>query len=72
MFAHRTRFPYLQATVVQFAIDYYRLGVLTGEMAADILLGKKQMSDLEVLTSEPTKVYNEDICKSLGITVPAV
>ena len=54
------------------AIDYYRLGVLTGEMAADILLGKKQMSDLEVLTSEPTKVYNEDICKSLGITVPAV
>ena len=54
------------------AIDYYRLGVLTGEMAADILLGKKQMSDLEILTSEPTKVYNEDICKSLGITVPAV
>ena len=54
------------------AIDYYRLGVLTGEMAADVLLGNKQMSDLEVLTSEPTKVYNEDICKSLGITVPAV
>ncbi len=54
------------------AIDYYRLGVLTGEMAADILLGEKEIGDLEILTSEPTKVYNEDICKTLGITVPTV
>ena len=54
------------------AIDYYRLGVLTGEMAADILLGNKEMADLEILTSEPTKVYNKDLCAQLGITVPEV
>ncbi|MBQ8341441.1 MAG: ABC transporter substrate-binding protein [Clostridia bacterium] len=53
------------------AIDYYQLGVETGKMAADILLGKTAMADLEIKTLVPTVVYNEELCGKLGITVPA-
>ena len=52
------------------AIDYYALGVRTGEMAADILLGNKSISDIEIETLTPTVSYNEELCKALGITVP--
>ena len=40
-------------------------------MAAEILLGKKSASDIEIKTLTPTVVYNEEICSALGITVPA-
>ena len=53
------------------AIDYYELGVETGKMAAKVLLGEAQVSDIEVATLTPTVVYNEDLCSQLGITVPA-
>lgn len=52
------------------AIDYYELGVQTGKMAAQILLGEKQVSDIEVMTLTPTVTYNEELCQKLGITVP--
>ena len=52
------------------SIDYYQLGVETGKMAADILLGKKAPSDISVLTITPAVVYNNDLCSALGITVP--
>lgn len=52
------------------AIDYYELGVETGKMAAEILLGNKTTADYEVMTLTPTVVYNEDLCATLGITVP--
>ena len=52
------------------AIDYYQLGVETGKMAAQILLGTKSVSDIEVMTLTPTVVYNEELCQELGITVP--
>ena len=52
------------------SIDYYQLGVETGKMAADVLLGKKAPSDISVLTITPAVVYNNDICSALGITVP--
>lgn len=52
------------------AIDYYELGVETGKMAAEILLGTKAVSDLEVKTLTPTVVYNNELCASLGIEVP--
>lgn len=52
------------------AIDYYQLGVETGKMAAEILLGTAQISDLEVKTLTPTTVYNEELCNTLGIAVP--
>lgn len=52
------------------AIDYYELGRKTGEMAAEILLGKKSPKDFEVATLTPTVVYNNDLCATLGIEVP--
>ncbi len=52
------------------AIDYYELGRKTGEMAAEILLGKKAPKDFEVATLTPTVVYNNDLCATLGIEVP--
>lgn len=53
------------------AIDYYALGEETGKMAAEILLGKKTPADIDVKTLTPSVVYNEDLCKDLGIEVPA-
>lgn len=52
------------------AIDYYELGVQTGKMAAEILLGTKTVADFEIATLTPTVVYNSDLCSKLGITVP--
>lgn len=52
------------------AIDYYQLGVETGKMAAQILLGEKQPSDIDVMTLTPSVVYNKELCALLGITVP--
>ncbi len=51
------------------AIDYYQLGVETGKMAADILLGKKTPADIEVAILTPTVSYNEELCNKLGIDV---
>ena len=52
------------------AIDYYELGRKTGEMAAEILLGKKSPKDFEVATLTPSVVYNNELCATLGIEVP--
>lgn len=52
------------------AIDYYQLGVETGKMAAEVLLGTAKVADLEVKTLTPTTVYNEELCNALGIAVP--
>ena len=52
------------------AIDYYQLGYKTGEMAAKVLLGQADITDMEVVTLTPTVSYNEELCKKLGISVP--
>lgn len=52
------------------AIDYYELGVETGKMAAQVLLGTANVSDIEVATLTPTVTYNEELCQQLGIAVP--
>ncbi len=52
------------------AIDYYKLGQETGKMAADILLGNKDIADIEIATLTPTTTYNEALCATLGIEVP--
>lgn len=49
------------------AIDYYQLGVETGKMAAQILLGTKGVGDMDVATLTPTKTYNAELCQTLGI-----
>ena len=53
------------------AIDYYQLGCETGIMAAQVLLGAKNISDIEIATLTPSVVYNEELCSQLGIEVPA-
>ena len=53
------------------SIDYYDLGYETGKMAAQILLEGKSPADFEVMTLTPTVSYNEDLCATLGIEVPA-
>ena len=51
------------------SIDYEALGRRTGEMAAEVLLGKKAPSDIEIETLTPSVSYNEEICKQLGIEI---
>ena len=53
------------------SISYYDLGVETGKMAAQILLGEKEVSDIEIMTLTPAVAYNEELCAQLGIEVPA-
>ena len=52
------------------AIDYYQLGYETGKMAAQVLLGTKSISDIEIMTLTPSVIYNKDLCAQLGIEVP--
>ncbi len=53
------------------SIDYYQLGAETGHMAAQILLGEKQPSDIDIATLAPTVAYNNELCAMLGIDIPA-
>ena len=51
------------------SIDYYELGVETGHMAAQILLGEKTPADIEIATLTPSVMYNDELCAQLGIAV---
>ena len=55
-----------------YGIDYYKLGVQTGYMAADILDGKSKPEDMAI-QSQPTMklAVNKDALQRLGITLPA-
>ena len=53
------------------AIDYYQLGVETGNMAAEILLNGKKPADIAVKTLTPAVSFNQELCQKLGITIPA-
>lgn len=56
--------------VATLSISYYDLGYKTGEMAAKILRGEENISDMPIEYAPAIKMYNADICKELGITVP--
>lgn len=52
-------------------ISYYDLGVVTGQMAAEILTGTADISTMPIAYVETvTHHYNPLICEALGITVP--
>ena len=58
--------------VATLSISYYDLGVATGEMAAKILKGEANVSEMEIgYAATVTPKYNADICDALGLTVPA-
>ena len=51
------------------SIDYYRLGQITGEMAYEILVQHKDISQMEIrYDNEQTKLYNPAILTALGLT----
>ena len=54
------------------AISYYNIGKKTGEMAADVLLGKKDIREMAIEYDQaPVKKYNATICAELNITIPS-
>lgn len=57
--------------VATLSIDYYDLGYTTGQMAAKILSGEADISEMPVeFAPEVTKMYNAENCDALGITIP--
>ena len=58
--------------IAALSISYYNIGVKTGKMAAQILLGKADISTMAVAADEnPVYVYNPELCEKAGITVPS-
>ncbi|NBH73519.1 ABC transporter substrate-binding protein [Clostridiaceae bacterium] len=57
--------------VATLSISYYDLGVGTGKMAAKILTGEADISQMPIeYAPQFTKKYNKSLCDALGITVP--
>ena len=58
--------------VATLSIDYFNLGVKTGQMALEIIKEGKDVSKMKIAYDEnPVKKFNKEICDDLGITVPA-
>ena len=57
--------------VATLSISYYELGRITGEMAAKILTGEANVSEMAIeYDTNVTKMYNAANCETLGITPP--
>ena len=54
--------------VATLSISYYDLGVTTGKMAAKILTGEANISEMPIEFTEATAKYNAAMCEALGIT----
>ena len=53
-------------------IEYYQLGVLSGEMAADILAGKAKPQDMPIqFQKDFTSIINKEHAEKLGLKIPA-
>ena len=53
--------------VATLSISYYDLGVTTGKMAAKILTGEADISEMPIEFTEATPKYNTSMCETLGI-----
>jgi len=56
--------------VATLSISYYDLGVTTGQMAAKILTGEADISEMAIEYAPATPKYNPAICEALGLTPP--
>ncbi len=57
--------------IATLSISYYNLGMLTAELAAQVLLEGKDVGDIPIAyDTSPVKKYNAEICEELGIEVP--
>ena len=58
--------------VATLSIDYFNLGVKTGEMAVEIIKNGADISKMKIAYDEnPVKKFNKEICEELNVTVPA-
>lgn len=58
--------------VATLAVDYYKLGFTTGEMAADILAGKAKPADMAIKAQDKFEtVVNKAEVEKLGLKLPA-
>lgn len=58
--------------VATLSIDYFNLGIKTGEMAVDIIKNGQDISKMKIAYDEnPVKKFNKEIADELGVTVPA-
>ena len=58
--------------IATLSIDYYALGKTTGAMAAKILTGEANVSEMPIeYYQNPVKKYEAARCEALGITVPS-
>ena len=56
--------------IASLSISYYDLGVTTGKMAAKILKGEADISDMKIEYAPATKKFNKELCELLGVVVP--
>lgn len=57
--------------IATLSIDYYELGTITGQMAAKILTGEADISEMPVeFAPNAVKMANTANCEALGIAVP--
>ena len=57
--------------VATLSIDYYNLGVVTGEMAISILKGEADISKMEIkYDTNPIRMYNKEVAEHFNITIP--
>ena len=56
--------------VAAIATDYYGLGRLTAEMAAQVLTGEADISSMPVQYGAMEKIYDPENCELLGISIP--
>lgn len=55
--------------VATLSISYYDLGVATGKMAAKVLTGEANISEMPIeYAAQVTAKYNAEICQELGLT----
>lgn len=58
--------------VATLSIDYFNLGVITGQMAIKIIKEGADISKMAIAYDEnPVKKFNQGICQDLNVTVPA-
>ena len=57
--------------IATLSISYYNLGLITAQIAAEILIGGADVSSIPIAYDEaPVRKYNAAICAELGIEVP--
>ena len=57
--------------LITYGIDYYKLGLQTGEMAADVLEGKGKPATMPIQLAKDLKVFvNKADAERLGVKIP--